>query len=205
MADNVTVDNVDLTDYAVATDDDGTAHHQYVKLEFGADNTQTKVSAANPLPITGTALVIASAPAVTGTVAVSSLPTATVTGTVAINVLPGGANTLGTVIVGGSLPAGVSTIGTVAPVGTFTTKETRSTSASPARVSASASVVGLANLNTSRLGLSIANDSPGDLYVKLGTSAGTADYNVRLVQYAYYEVPFGYTGTITGIWATAPS
>lgn len=54
MADNPTVDNGALTDYTVAADDDGTALHQYVKLEFGADNTQTKVSAANPLPVTGT-------------------------------------------------------------------------------------------------------------------------------------------------------
>lgn len=37
-----------------ATDDDGTAHHPYVKIEFGADNTQTKVSAANPLPVVQT-------------------------------------------------------------------------------------------------------------------------------------------------------
>lgn len=34
-----------------ATDDDGTAHHPYVKVEFGADNTQTKVSTSNPLPV----------------------------------------------------------------------------------------------------------------------------------------------------------
>lgn len=35
----------------IATDDDGTAHHQYVKLEFGADNTQTKVTSAVGLPV----------------------------------------------------------------------------------------------------------------------------------------------------------
>ncbi len=52
MADNVTVDNGALTDYVAATDDDGTAHHQYVKVEFGADGTFTKVSSANPLPTT---------------------------------------------------------------------------------------------------------------------------------------------------------
>jgi hypothetical protein len=48
-------DNIELPSGSggsiVATDDDGTAHHQYVKLEFGADNTQTKVSSANPLPV----------------------------------------------------------------------------------------------------------------------------------------------------------
>jgi len=51
VADNVLVDNGTGTDYTVATDDDGTAQHQYVKLEFGADGTQTKVSSGNPLPV----------------------------------------------------------------------------------------------------------------------------------------------------------
>lgn len=53
MADNVTL-NSGTGGAVVATDDDGTAHHQYVKLEFGADNTQTKVDASNPLPVTVT-------------------------------------------------------------------------------------------------------------------------------------------------------
>jgi hypothetical protein len=49
-------DNIELSagsgGAVVATDDDGVAQHQYVKVEFGADNTQTKVTAerglANP-------------------------------------------------------------------------------------------------------------------------------------------------------------
>lgn|SRR3990167_1703672 len=49
MADNVAI--TEGSGKNVATDDDGTAHHQYVKLEFGADNTQTKVSSSNPLPV----------------------------------------------------------------------------------------------------------------------------------------------------------
>ncbi len=36
----------------MATDDDGTAHHQYVKVEFGANNTQTKVTSSAGLPVT---------------------------------------------------------------------------------------------------------------------------------------------------------
>lgn len=51
MADNPTVDNGSLADYVVATDDDGVAQHQYVKVEFGPDNTQTKVTAAVGLPV----------------------------------------------------------------------------------------------------------------------------------------------------------
>lgn len=56
MADNVTVGNTEGgdNDYVVASDDDGTAQHQYVKVEFGADGTQTPVSSGNPLPVAGT-------------------------------------------------------------------------------------------------------------------------------------------------------
>lgn len=49
MADNVTL-NAGSGGAVIATDDDGTAHHQYVKLEFGADNTQTKVTSSVGLP-----------------------------------------------------------------------------------------------------------------------------------------------------------
>ena len=50
MADGVTL-NSGSGGATIATDDDGTAHHQYVKLEFGADNTQTKVTSSAGLPV----------------------------------------------------------------------------------------------------------------------------------------------------------
>ena len=50
MADNITLD-VMTSGAVVKTDDDGSAHWQYVKLAYGADNTQTIVSDSNPLPI----------------------------------------------------------------------------------------------------------------------------------------------------------
>ena len=50
MTDNVEL-NAGSGGVNLATDDDGTAHHQYVKVEFGADNTQTPVSSANPMPV----------------------------------------------------------------------------------------------------------------------------------------------------------
>lgn len=55
--------------------------------------------------------------------------------------------------------------------------------------------------NTSRAGATIQNDSSEILYVKLGTTATTTDYTVKMVAGAYYEVPYGYTGRIDGIWA----
>ena len=50
MADNVTL-NAGAGGDTIAADDDGTAKHQYVKVEFGADNTQTKVTSSVGLPV----------------------------------------------------------------------------------------------------------------------------------------------------------
>ncbi len=50
MADNVTADP-GSGGATFATDDDGTAHHPYVKIEFGANDVQTPVDASNPLPV----------------------------------------------------------------------------------------------------------------------------------------------------------
>lgn len=52
MADNITLD-AGSGGAVVRTDDDGTAHWQYVKLAYGADNTQTIVTSTttNPLPV----------------------------------------------------------------------------------------------------------------------------------------------------------
>lgn len=51
MADNVTL-NAGSGGAVIATDDDTTAHHQYVKMEWGGDGTFTKVSTgASAVPI----------------------------------------------------------------------------------------------------------------------------------------------------------
>lgn len=51
MADNVTLD-AGAGGAVVATDDDTTAHHQYVKMEWGGDGTFTKVSTgAGAVPV----------------------------------------------------------------------------------------------------------------------------------------------------------
>lgn len=48
MADNVAVSAA--ASYTVASDDDGTAQHQMVKLEYGADGEFNRVTADTPLP-----------------------------------------------------------------------------------------------------------------------------------------------------------
>lgn len=53
MVDNVTA-NAGSGGATFATDDDGTAHHPYTKIEWGADNTQTKVdTGTGAMPVQG--------------------------------------------------------------------------------------------------------------------------------------------------------
>ena len=54
MADNKTVDNGDLTDFVVATDEIGGVDWQYVKLAFGSDGSVTVVDSGNPVPVGAT-------------------------------------------------------------------------------------------------------------------------------------------------------
>ena len=78
-------------------------------------------------------------------------------------------------------------------------------SATPAvtQVSSSATNVTLIAANTSRLGLAIFNDSTQILYAKFGATASTTSYTVQVAAGGYYEDPFGYSGRIDGIWASA--
>lgn len=71
-------------------------------------------------------------------------------------------------------------------------------------VADTASSTTLLAANADRLGASIQNTSSAVLYVKFGTTASATDFTVRLVQYAYFEVPYWYTGRIDGIWASDP-
>jgi hypothetical protein len=108
MADNVEA-NAGSGGATFATDDDGTAHHPYVKLEFGADNTQTKVSSSDPLPVvqTGTLNV--------GTVtAVTSITNAVAVTNAGLTALGNAISTEVQVDVVGALPAGTNAIGKLA-------------------------------------------------------------------------------------------
>jgi hypothetical protein len=70
-------------------------------------------------------------------------------------------------------------------------------------VAGSASSVQLLAHNGGRKGATVYNDSTALLYVKLGTTASTSDFTVKMQPDQYYEVPFDYVGKIDGIWASA--
>jgi hypothetical protein len=82
-------------------------------------------------------------------------------------------------------------------------RETSTTGATPTTFD-STSYATISASNANRKGLTIFNEGAGLLYVTLGTSTTTTSlYTVRLSAGDYYEAPFGYTGLVGGIFATA--
>lgn len=81
----------------------------------------------------------------------------------------------------------------------------KAAAATLSNISASASSVTLVSLNASRLGATIYNDSSATLYLKLGSTASSSSFTVKLYQDDYFELsgPHIYTGIITGIWDSA--
>lgn len=69
-------------------------------------------------------------------------------------------------------------------------------------VDSTASPVTLLAANTSRQGATITNTDANTLYVLLGTGTVSAtNFTVAIAANGYFEVPFKFTGAITGIWA----
>lgn len=68
---------------------------------------------------------------------------------------------------------------------------------------ASATSVTVLASNAARLGATVLNDGNADLYLKFGATASTTDFTVKIPPNGYYEVPFGYTGILDGIWSAA--
>jgi len=79
----------------------------------------------------------------------------------------------------------------------------RSSTCTTTSVAGSASSVTLLSTNSNRLGATIFNDSTAILYVKLGTTASTSSFQYKVYPEQTVEIPYGYTGRIDGIWASA--
>lgn len=92
--------------------------------------------------------------------------------------------------------------GAIDSIGNLQTKSI-SSNTNQTTVAGSASSVTLLAANTARLGATIFNDSTSMLYIKLGATASTTSFTVQLLTNAYYEIPYGYTGRIDGIWGSA--
>jgi len=99
----------------------------------------------------------------------------------------------------------VGALNTQADIGiTATFSPPKSGTGTFSQVASSASAVTILAANASRLGGTVYNASTQILYLILSaTTPTTANYTLAMAASSYYEVPFGYTGIIKGIWASA--
>jgi hypothetical protein len=178
MADNIVLD-AGAGGSTIKTDDDGTAHWQYVKVAFGPDNTQTRVTASIGLPIinlAGTAEI--GNVKNSGTFAVQSTLSAETTKVIGtVNVAAG--QTIATTNAGtfatqatlqagtaefGKLAAGVAEIGNVKNSGTFAVQSTLSAETTK--------VIGTVNMAAAQ---TIAVTNAGTFPTQATIQAGTAE------------------------------
>ncbi len=81
---------------------------------------------------------------------------------------------------------------------------TAPTASAVTSVAGSASSVTILASNSARLGFSVYNDSSAILYLKANSgAASSSSYTSQVPAGGYFEDPYGYTGEITGIWASA--
>lgn len=133
-------------------------------------------------------------------VAATQLPAALVGGRLDANVgawLGSTAPTVGQKTLANSVPVAVAS-------DQLLTAQPRSSTPAQSTVAASATNVTLLASNANRRGATVHNDSAlANLFVKLGATASATSFTARLLPNGYYEVPFGYTGIIDGIWSLA--
>lgn len=77
----------------------------------------------------------------------------------------------------------------------------RSSLSTLSSVASSTTAVTLLDEEINRLGATIFNDSTAVLYLALGGGVSTTNYTVQLSASGYFEIPFGWAGVITGVWA----
>lgn len=149
-----------------------------VRTDPTGTTTQPVSAASLPLP-TGAA---------TETTLASRLADATFTARI---------NTLGSKTSANSTPVVIASdqaaIATLTPTSATATRSDVASSATSVTVLAS---------NASRKGAIIFNDSTKILYMKFGTTASATDFTVKMMPGDYYEIPFGFTGRLDGLWAS---
>jgi len=87
--------------------------------------------------------------------------------------------------------------------GALQINEVKPAAATVSSSSASTTSAELLASNADREGGMIYNDSNRPLYLKLGGSASTASFSVKVGAMGYFEIPSGFTGSIHGVWDDA--
>ncbi|OCQ96079.1 hypothetical protein BCD64_12040 [Nostoc sp. MBR 210] len=81
-----------------------------------------------------------------------------------------------------------------------TVVEPTSSTSTPSSVTASTDSITILASNSNRKGGTIWNNSTARLYIEFGATASTSAFTAKLEADGYYEIPFNYTGAISGIW-----
>jgi hypothetical protein len=89
------------------------------------------------------------------------------------------------------------------PSGVQQVVEAASTATAVALVAGTVVLTTLLVANASRKGATFYNEGNRPWFIKLGAGASTASYTVQVQKDAYFEVPYHYTGIITGLQAVA--
>ncbi len=76
-----------------------------------------------------------------------------------------------------------------------------SSTAASSTITAATSSTSILAANAARKGATIWNNSTAILYLDLDAAASTTDYAARLQAGGYYEIPYGFTGAVSGIWS----
>ncbi|MHC5768718.1 MAG: hypothetical protein ACYTXI_24465 [Nostoc sp.] len=84
-----------------------------------------------------------------------------------------------------------------------TVAESTSGTSTPTTVASSITSVTILAANSNRKGGTIWNDSLATLFLEFGATAAPNAFVAKLYAGGYYEIPFHYTGVISGIWSAA--
>jgi hypothetical protein len=176
----------------------GTEYNQGISIRLpGAGGSVAGGTSANPIRIDPTGTTTQPISATSLPLPTGAATEATLAGVLTTSAFQARINTLGQKTMANSTPVVIAS-----DQSTITTKEA---SATATRTDVTSVVVNATLLasNANRLGATIFNDSSKILYVKFGTTASSTDFTVKMQAGDYYEIPFGYTGRIDGIWAAA--
>ncbi len=83
----------------------------------------------------------------------------------------------------------------------FIVAESTSTTSTPTTVASTTANQIILAANASRKGATIWNNSTANLFIEFGAAATTSAFTAELSPGGYYEIPFKYTGAISGIWS----
>lgn len=90
------------------------------------------------------------------------------------------------------------------PTNPFDVQPRRATTGAQTSVAGSVTDVTILAANSAREGATVYNESSAVLYLLLANTVSSITvYTLQVTGGSYYEVPFGYTGIIKGIWASA--